>query len=172
MKQQMDAAQAWKVADMITKVLTSDNVTHAVAGSLRRGLPKVNDIDIIVGCEANYVFELLRDKLDGHAVAQRMRGKKNASIAVDNIQVDIWNVPVTSWGAMLLFTTGSKLFNIMMRSHAKKQGMLLNQYGLYHNSVQIAGRSEEQIFQALGLKWVAPEERNPSDWDSKRLVSE
>jgi len=171
MKRRIDAKKAWEIANKVTEVLEQEHVKYQITGSLRRGVSAVHDIDIVVSCPANFVFEALSER-GGLTVSKVANGKKSASIMVNGVQVDSWYAPLELWGAMTLFTTGSKTFNIMMRSHAKKQGLLLNQYGLFGGQLLIAGREELQIFEALGLKWVAPEDRNTESWTEKRLVPE
>ena len=68
---------------------------------------------------------------------------------------------------MALFLTGSQKFNIIVRGEAKRQGYKLNQYGLWQGDERIAGKSEEQIFDALGLKYVRPIDRSVESF--KRL---
>jgi DNA polymerase/3'-5' exonuclease PolX len=66
---------------------------------------------------------------------------------------------------MLLYSTGSKEFNLKMRSHAKQHGYLLNQKGLYYADdktklVRTGIKSEKEIFQVLGMQYTPPHLRN------------
>jgi len=60
-------------------------------------------------------------------------------------------------GAGLLYFTGSKGFNISIRSEARKKGLLLNQHGLFDNKGnRIPAYTEKEIFDALSVKYVPP----------------
>jgi DNA polymerase/3'-5' exonuclease PolX len=75
---------------------------------------------------------------------------------------DIFRTPKSQKYAMLLYATGSKLFNIRMRSYAKKMGYLLNQEGLFDTKTkkQIPIRSEKGFFTALKMPYLEPKDRN------------
>jgi DNA polymerase (family 10) len=64
-----------------------------------------------------------------------------------------------SFGAAMMYFTGSKVHNIALRKRAQKEGWKLNEYGLFEGEKRIAGRAEEDIFKKLGLPWIAPELR-------------
>ncbi|OXH27539.1 DNA polymerase lambda subunit [Cryptococcus neoformans] len=88
-------------------------------------------------------------------------------------RIDILCVPYESWGASLIYFTGNELFNRSLRLYARKLGYNLNQRGLYRNVVRaidgtkvlegdrVASRTEEEIFQELGLRWRHPHHRRP-----------
>ena len=85
------------------------------------------------------------------------------SIRVDDqFQVDLRVVPAASFGAALQYFTGSKEHNVAVRSLARKQGLTLNEYGvarLESPEDTYAGATEEEVYRALGLAWIAPELR-------------
>jgi DNA polymerase (family X) len=58
-----------------------------------------------------------------------------------------------------MYFTGSKAHNIRMRNLAIDRGLKLNEYGLFRGSQPVAGATEEEVFAALGLPWIAPELR-------------
>ena len=68
-------------------------------------------------------------------------------------------IPAESYGAALLYFTGSKGYNIELRKRAIARGLKLNEYGLFKGERRIAGATEESIYAALDLPWVAPERR-------------
>ncbi|MFN3347128.1 MAG: PHP domain-containing protein, partial [Candidatus Bipolaricaulaceae bacterium] len=75
-------------------------------------------------------------------------------------QADLRIVPAESFGAALQYFTGSKAHNIRLRERAVARGWKLNEYGLFDEQDRlIAGRTEEEIYQALGLVWIPPELR-------------
>jgi DNA polymerase (family X) len=74
-------------------------------------------------------------------------------------KVEFTNVDDISYGAGLLFTTGSGDFNVQLRSYAKIKGYKLNQYGLYLDNEIVASETEEDILKQLGLMYILPEFR-------------
>lgn len=81
---------------------------------------------------------------------------------LDQFQVDLRVVPAESFGAALQYFTGSKEHNVAVRSLARKLGLTLNEYGvarLDQPEQYVAGRTEEEVYGALGLNWIAPELR-------------
>jgi DNA polymerase (family 10) len=80
-------------------------------------------------------------------------------VLASGLQVDLRVVPAESYGAALLYFTGSKGYNIELRKRAIARGLKLNEYGLFKGERRIAGASEESIYAALDLPWVTPERR-------------
>jgi DNA polymerase IV len=86
-------------------------------------------------------------------------------------RIDFLLVPDTEWGAALIYFTGNDVFNRSIRLLASKKGMRLNQHGLWRDVIRgpgreritqgqlVEGRSEERIFEILGVPWRGPEER-------------
>lgn len=132
------------------------------AGSYRRGCETVGDIDIlVVSSDAEQVMDLL-EQFPG-MVSGIVRGDTKMSIRVDEqFQVDLRVVQAASFGAALQYFTGSKEHNVAVRSRARKMGLTVNEYGVAKidaPETYIAGASEEELYQALNLKWIAPELR-------------
>jgi DNA polymerase (family 10) len=75
------------------------------------------------------------------------------------VQVDFRFVEADDFGAALMYFTGSKAHNITLRKRAQKGDLKLNEYGLFRGEKRIAGRTEEEVFRALGLAWIPPEMR-------------
>ena len=79
------------------------------------------------------------------------------------LQVDLRVVPAESFGAALQYFTGSKDHNVLVRGEAKRQGLKINEYGVYRNEagkdVGISGADEEGVYRALGMPWFPPELR-------------
>ena len=83
-------------------------------------------------------------------------GGTKASIIVPTragrgLQVDLRVVPKESFGAALMYFTGSKAHNIKLREMAIKKGWKLSEYGLFEGDKMIAGATEEQVYRKLGL---------------------
>ena len=132
-----------------------------VAGSYRRKLPTVGDLDILVCGDS--VADIAEKKIfkafPGTASLASGETKIAFVIFPQNLQVDIRFVPEESYGAALLYFTGSKDYNVMMRKAAIEKGYLLNEYGLFENGEYIAGRTEEEVCQKLGLPVLEPKKR-------------
>ena len=77
----------------------------------------------------------------------------------DGLQVDLRVLPEESYGAALIYFTGSKDHCVHIRRLAQRMELSLNEYGLFRGTESIAGRTEEEVYRALGLDWIAPELR-------------
>jgi DNA polymerase (family 10) len=129
-------------------------------GSLRRGCESCGDIDILAsGADASLMDRFVEYRLVERVLAQ---GDTKSSVRLrGGFQADLRIVPVESRGAALQYFTGSKAHNIALRDRAITLGLKLNEYGLFTvaDDVRIAGTTEEDIYEALGLAWVTPELR-------------
>ena len=135
------------------------------AGSLRRSKETVGDLDLLVtGPGAAEALE----KFVVHPRAQEVLGKgpNKASIkfGLEGLQVDLRALATESYGAALLYFTGSKEHNIVLRSRAQKMGLTLNEYALARldDESPVASATEEEIYKVLGLDWIPPELRENS----------
>lgn len=129
------------------------------AGSLRRQKETVRDIDILMTSQkpARIIEYFTHLPLVKDILAQ---GETKASIRIrSRVQVDCRVVEERSFGAALLYFTGSKGFNIKLRQIAQRKGFKLNEYGLFRGDKFIAGKSEEEVLKALGISYIAPEIR-------------
>jgi DNA polymerase (family X) len=135
------------------------------AGSLRRAKETVGDLDLLVtGPGAAEALE----KFVVHPRAQEVLGKgpNKASIkfGLEGLQVDLRALATESYGAALLYFTGSKEHNIVLRSRAQKMSLTLNEYALarLEDESPVASVSEGTIYKVLGLDWIPPELRENS----------
>jgi DNA polymerase (family 10) len=136
----------------------------AIAGSLRRYRETIGDIDLLV---ASVAAGPVMDALIRAPSVERVlaHGETKTSVIVARgLQIDLRVVPPDSWGAALLYFTGSKEHNVRLRGHALKKKLLLNEYGLYRvgaeaRGQEIASRTEEEIYTALGMEPIPPELR-------------
>jgi DNA polymerase (family 10) len=150
-------------ARKIAQVLEMNLVRVQICGSLRRGRPVVGDVDMVVSDvkKAMAVAEAWCDMHNGHSFVMRSKEiKKSGSALIDGVQFDMYEASEDQWGAMTMFLTGSANFNIAMRMHAKKLHLKLNQYGVWKGEDLIAARTEELIFDSLGMRHYKPEERD------------
>jgi DNA polymerase (family 10) len=130
-----------------------------VAGSFRRRRETVGDLDIVISAVDSAA--VMKHFVAYNGVSQVAEsGETKASVLLkDRLQVDLRAVPPKSFGAALMYFTGSKAHNLHLRRIAQGRGLLLNEYGLFRGSSAIAGRSEEEIYRALKLSLIPPELR-------------
>ena len=130
-----------------------------VAGSYRRRKETVGDLDILVTCakgQAAVNHFLAYDEI-AKIVA---KGSTRATVILrSGIQVDLRVVPAKSYGAALHYFTGSKSHNIAIRKIGQARGLKINEYGIFRDGTRIGGRTEEEIFAAVGLPYIEPELR-------------
>ncbi|MBM4019799.1 MAG: DNA polymerase/3'-5' exonuclease PolX [Planctomycetes bacterium] len=129
------------------------------AGSFRRRRETVGDLDflVIASDRAKAADGILRYESIEDVLA---RGEEKVSARLaSGVQVDFRFVEDEEFGAAWMYFTGSKAHNIVLRKRAQKDGLKLNEYGLFRGEERIAGRSEEEVFKALGLPWIPPELR-------------
>jgi DNA polymerase (family 10) len=136
------------------------DVEFIPVGSLRRGCETCGDIDILaVGGDAR-----LMEIFSTHPRVERVLGHGDTKASVrltGGYQADLRLVPRESRGAAMQYFTGSKSHNIAVRDRAIQHGFKLNEYGLFRatDESRIAGETEDGIYEALGMSWVAPELR-------------
>lgn len=130
------------------------------AGSYRRGRDTVGDLDIVVASDetsGRACLALTEFEEVGEVLA---RGRTRASVLLSNgLQVDLRVVEPQSYGAALLYFTGSKAHNIALRRLALNRGLKINEYGVYREEERLAGATEEEVYALLDLPWIAPELR-------------
>ncbi len=137
-----------------------DKVTPA--GSLRRGKETVGDLDLLVSGPAP---EAALDRFVAYPRVGEVLGKgankASAKVGLQSIQVDVRALPAESYGAALMYFTGSKEHNIALRSRCLKMGYTLSEYGLFRleGEAKVAGETEEEVYRELGLAWIPPELR-------------
>lgn len=150
-------AEAESLVSWLNRDLGGGRVT--VAGSYRRRKDTVGDLDVLVTA------------VQGAAVGDRLAAYENnrkvlahgptrtTVVLRSGLQVDLRVVADASYGAALMYFTGSKAHNIALRNLANDRGWKLNEYGLFDKSRRIAGASEEEIYAKLRLAFVPPELR-------------
>jgi DNA polymerase (family 10) len=130
-----------------------------IAGSMRRWRETSGDIDILVeASSADAVMHAFTKHKDVAHVVAHGETKSSARLK-DGIDVDVRVLPKKSFGAALLYFTGSKEHNVVLRSLALKKKLKLNEYGLYRGAKVVASATEEEIYRALGIAMPPPELR-------------
>ncbi|MBU2541298.1 MAG: DNA polymerase/3'-5' exonuclease PolX [Candidatus Omnitrophica bacterium] len=164
-RERISLAKALQIAEGILNNLSCNKQAKKLmyAGSARRMKETVRDIDILAA--SNNAKKIIDSFINLGGVKRILaKGQTRASIiAASGIQVDLRVVPVMSFGAALLYFTGSKDFNIRLRQLALKKKMKINEYGLFSvkgkKEKLLAGKTEEGIFKSLGLSFLQPELR-------------
>lgn len=159
------------IARQLCKYLEDYADRVAYAGSLRRMKEVVHDVDILAASvdPAKTMQAFLEMPLVEAVLAQ---GGTKASVRIqDDLQVDLRVIDPKSWGAAMHYFTGSKAHNIRMRERAIKQGLKLNEYGLFDaNEKYVAGVEEKDIFETLGLPYIPPVLRE--DWGEMEAAAQ
>jgi len=130
-----------------------------VAGSYRRRKETVGDLDILATASRN---SDIVDRFVGYdEVAEVVsRGTTRSTVRLrSGLQVDLRVVPQVSYGAALHYFTGSKSHNIALRSLARTRDEKINEYGVYKGDKRVAGRTEQEIYERYGLRYIPPELR-------------
>ncbi|MBI4707785.1 MAG: DNA polymerase/3'-5' exonuclease PolX [Candidatus Omnitrophica bacterium] len=157
----MHLSKAMQIADEFLNPLENlpevEKIT--VAGSLRRKKETVRDIDILITSRSpGKVMNIFT----GLAPVKEIlaKGETKSSIRTSGgVQVDCRVVEEKSFGAALLYFTGSKNFNIKIRQMAVRKGLKINEYGVFRKEKFICGRTEEEVLKVLGMAYVEPELR-------------
>ena len=156
---------------LIERVSAAEGVTRtAYAGSLRRGRETIGDIDILAAAnDPKTATEALTSLPDVEKVL--LSGETKTSVRLEQgVQVDLRIVPESLFGAAMMYFTGSKEHNVMLRERAIERGLRLNEYGLFKDDGQkeppqnrgmtpVAAEHEQDIYEALELKSPPPELR-------------
>jgi DNA polymerase (family 10) len=130
-----------------------------LAGSFRRRRETIGDLDA-VAASADAATVMKHFTAFAGITQVIASGETKTSIVLKGgLQVDLRVVPAKSFGAALTYFTGSKAHNVHLRRLAQARGLLLNEYGLFRGKAAVAGRTEEEIYRALGLSWMPPELR-------------
>src|SRR3989344_3725534 len=146
----------------------------SLAGSLRRGKETIGDVDFLVVSrpdkkygrgsprEAAKNTQKIMDFFVALPGVKKIWGKGGTKASVhmaDGFDMDLRIVPEKSYGAALQYFTGSQDHNIATRKIAIDKGLKLSEYGVFRGSKQIAGKTEEDVYKAIGLTWIPPEIR-------------
>ncbi len=130
-----------------------------VAGSYRRRKETVGDLDILVTCKkGSPVMKGFVEYDEVDAVISRGTTRSTVTLR-SGLQVDLRVVAQVSYGAALYYFTGSKAHNIAVRTIAVRKKLKINEYGVFKGERRVAGRTEKEVFKAVGLRYIEPELR-------------
>jgi DNA polymerase (family 10) len=160
--------EALAAADPMLEALRQhpDVVRCSTAGSLRRNKEIVGDIDFLASSrKPAQVIESFTS--EPTVVSVSAKGETKASVVLKGgIQSDLRVVSDAEYPFALAYFTGSKEHNIIMRQRAIQRGLRLNEYGLFKSKEEtrdpkllVPCKTEEEIFEKLGLGYVPPELR-------------
>ncbi|HQR20722.1 MAG TPA: helix-hairpin-helix domain-containing protein, partial [Burkholderiaceae bacterium] len=160
-KQRVPLAVAEREAGPLVAYMRSNPAVRetVVAGSLRRKRDSVGDIDLLVVSDRGPAVARHFVAYPAFREVLAQGAKRASAVLASGLQVDLRVVPAESYGAALMYFTGSKAYNIELRRRAIARGLKLNEYGLFKGERRIAGATEESIYAALDLPWLAPEKR-------------
>lgn len=163
--------QATDIARPMFNFLENQTGVEAIeiAGSLRRSKETIGDIDILIGAEEAHISDLFDAFVEHDLVVEVLgRGDTKSSIRTrEGRQVDLRIVKPEQFPAALMYFTGSKEHNVVLRQRARERGLSLNEYGLFKLDEEgdtdfdqpIDYSSEKDIYSNLDLNWVPPELR-------------
>ncbi len=135
-------------------------VDAAIAGgSIRRMKETIGDADfLVISSNPKPVMDYFVTMSE--VVHVYAHGETKSMVRLENgLDCDLRVVPAESFGAALNYFTGSKDHNVELRKIAIKKGMKLSEYGLFKGKRRVAGRTEEDLYKALGLRYIEPEMR-------------
>ncbi|MBI2653569.1 DNA polymerase/3'-5' exonuclease PolX [Candidatus Woesearchaeota archaeon] len=162
-KQRVPLGFALSSAEEVVKFLKTlksvDKVN--VAGSTRRMKETIGDIDILATSKApEKVVEFFAKMPDVSDVLAKGPTKSSVRLK-EGIQVDLRVLDDKIFGAALLYFTGNKEHNIILRKIAIEKGLKLSEYGLFDKKTDklVAGRTEEEVYKKLGMDYIEPEMR-------------
>ena len=135
-------------------------VKNAIAaGSIRRMKETIGDIDYLVTAnDPKQVIDFFVKMPEVEEILGMGQAKAFVKLA-SGIDADLLVVPEESWGAALQYFTGSKEHSVQLRKMAISKGLRLNEWGVFKRDRRIAGATEEEVYNTLGIQWIPPEMR-------------
>jgi DNA polymerase (family 10) len=151
-------AEAMPLAEgLVAEIADLPGVDRAAyCGSLRRFAETIGDVDVVVS--STQPAAVMKAVTAHPAVSEVVAAgdTKTSILTRAGLQVDVRVVRPDQYGAALLYFTGSKAHNIVLRQRAIDRGWLLNEYGLLEGERVVASRTEEEIYAALDLPYFPP----------------
>ena len=129
-----------------------------IVGSIRRKIQDPIDIDMVVIPRSEKNKQEIEKILSKKGKLVR-HGQKVISYIIKGVKTEVYFTDSESWGAAVFAYTGPSGYQIGIRVFAKKMGLKFNQYGLFKGKKKIAGKTEKEIYKALGKQYKKPEKR-------------
>ncbi|OGT42340.1 MAG: DNA polymerase III [Gammaproteobacteria bacterium RIFCSPHIGHO2_12_FULL_37_34] len=157
-------------AKLVDTISTVTALTHYIknikgvekvecAGSFRRHKETVGDLDMVVA--GSLGKKIIDHFIQFEEISEVIsHGSTRSTVRLrSGMQVDLRVVPKKSYGAALLYFTGSKDHNIALRKIAVRKKLKMNEYGMFKYKKQLAGNTEEEMYRQIGLPYIEPELR-------------
>jgi DNA polymerase (family 10) len=155
--------QASEIIQKYQTILDKNNINHKVCGSWRRHKEEIGDLDIVVtDCSINDLLFIIKNVYP-YTIVRSGDALLSLDIVFENktVRVEFITVPLDSFGSACIHATGNAQFNISLRTYCKNKGFeKLNQYGLFKNGISVASKTENDVFEKLGLDVIPPECRS------------
>ncbi len=160
----LDVAEQF-VEPLLAYLKEGENVQRVeIAGSYRRRKATVGDLDVLAVSDAGQAT--IKRFVNYEDVRQTVsQGETRSTVILrSGLQVDLRVVPKESYGAALLYFTGSKAHNITLRNLALDRGYKVNEYGVFESADdeegdRVAGETEDEIYRFFDLTYIEPELR-------------
>ncbi|MEX0998707.1 MAG: DNA polymerase/3'-5' exonuclease PolX [Thermodesulfobacteriota bacterium] len=164
LKQKRDRTRlgiALPLAEIIKKEVEGIKGTEGtiIAGSIRRMRETIKDIDILTISDDTQRTVKEFSELPFVKEVLASGSTKGSVITKDGIQVDLRVVGPESYGGALQYFSGSQAHNVKLRSIAQKNGLRINEYGIFKGEDKIAGETEKEMYGTLDLPFIPPELR-------------
>ena len=161
-------SKALPIAEPLLDALRShpDVLRCSSAGSLRRNREIIGDIDLLASSKKPVAVIDFFTQQPG-ILKVIAKGDTKASVLLEGgIQSDLRVVSDAEFPFALMYFTGNKEHNIVMRQRAIDRGLRLNEYGLFRSKTEtrdpallVSCKTEEEVFEKLGLHYIPPEMR-------------
>ncbi len=144
-----------KLAKKLEKFLKPYCKKIKLAGSIRRKVENPLDIDfVLIPKDKEKLEDFLKTK------GRRLEGGEHESTwKIEGVKVELYYTIPEEWGAALLAYSSEKGAAIGLRKIAKEKGFHLTNHGLFKGKKRIAGKTEKEIYSALGRTYKRPEDR-------------
>ena len=164
-----------KMFDEEFKKVAEEDSKYEIVGSYRRGKKASGDIDVIITSKNQEVFKKFVDSLkEKNIIVEILSYGNTKALVIGKLEenstarrIDFMYTPPDEYPFAILYFTGSKAFNTVMRGHALKMGISLNEHGMYEKQqgkekgkkLDKKFTTEKEIFDDLQLKFKEPEMR-------------
>jgi len=149
-----------------------DDAKFEIVGSFRRGAETSGDIDIIVNNEASF-NKFIKSLIDKNILVEMLTDGKVKKLTIARLndkakarRIDFLYSHPDEYSFAILYFTGSKAFNVVMRKRATSLNLTLNEHGISNmenkvkkDKLKNSFPDEKSIFEFLSLEYKKPEER-------------
>jgi len=165
-KERMTLLRAYELGEALLKHFETIKELYEnieLAGSLRRRKETVGDIDLLISAKRENWSKIHQHFVSYSGVREvLLHGETKSSLVLEEgRQVDLRTVEPHQWGSALQYFTGSKEHNVRIRDIARAKGLKISEYGVFRADTEewIGGRTEEEVYNLIGMQWIPPELR-------------